>query len=966
MNGVDLCPGFGEREKRQKAGARGETAAIGSPHVAAFSPFFPPPPERALLDLKASITNWDDFQAANKLQGWSESESGSNDTTTVCAWTGVTCDADHRVVALDLGCASLPLCRVKANGSLPSTLTGLSHLRLLALTNQSFRGALPPAWGAAGAFPHLVTLDVSLNHLSGGLPAWGGGDGLHSLTTLALARNELAGGVPPEWAHLTSLKTVALYHNGLSGALPASVTHALPNATLWIKPGNWMMCDGKGGVAGAAARVCSVDGSRATTVAPMSLTDTDCDRVPSLGRVCRMNGAPPTRAAMPASPQHTTTGMDAALGAVLRLRGTELLPFGTPRETDVEDALAGVLGVRRSAVSVTQALAVDEGGTAPATAPGVAQRRLKQADNDSQPPLDPLIPGDGGNAETAPPTPDKTAVDVSVRVLLRTGAPDAAASLERALVTAAEDGSLLASLKKAGLPDLDAVQLLVTLPLQPEPLTAADAAALAASHGVSGGQRRVGLIAAVVAAAAAAGCVAGVGGWAVVRACAARRAAVADDGGGGKTAEAGGRPTATLALAPADSASSKDAGGGSGGSIAPGSLAAAAAAAAAAATTTPSPPPSLPSPHPDWSTIPESDLAISLRPDGTPWLLGEGAYGRVYRGTLRGVQPVAVKALHAGGSAESFAQECALLRDCRCPNVVAFLGMCWPAGGGPLLVTEFCSGGDLFRALARPNAAALFAWHKWGRRVAADVSRGLAFLHARRVVHFDLKSNNVLLTSSGEAKIADVGLARACASSYVNRTDGAIGTLSHSAPELILGLKCSEKADMFSFGVVLWEIVTRLRPVRGQMRDLVPGEVPDEVAALLRQCLDPDPRARPTAREACRVLTGHPGDAIGVNVVAGLAQAGQHAQSVAREAAAAAVAAAAAASTSDSAAPPTPFAAACQSPFASGGGVGASNPRDAPLALRVAAAARAALARARRKREGEDDDEDVGAVAAFL
>ena len=932
--------------------------------VAAFSPPFPPT-ERALLDLKASITNWNDFQSANKLQGWTESESGSG-SDTICSWTGVTCDADHRVVALDLGCTEASqLCRVKANGSLPSTLTGLSHLRLLALTNQSFRGALPPAWGAAGAFPHLVTLDVSLNHLSGGLPAWGGGGGLHSLTTLALARNELAGGVPPEWAHLTSLKTVALYHNGLSGALPAAVTHALPNATLWIKPGNWMMCDGKGGVAGAAARVCSVDGSRATTVAPAALTDTDCDRVPTLGRVCRLGGAPPTRAAMPASPQHTATGMDAALGAVLRLRGTELLPFGTPRETDVEDALAGVLGVRRSAVSVTQALAVDEGGGAPA--PGVAQRRLKQAGNNDPPPLDPLVPGDGGNAATAPATLDKTAVDVSVRVLLRTGAPDAAASLERALVTAAEDGSLLASLKKAGLPDLDAVQLLVTLPLQPEPLTAADAAALAASHGVGGGQRRVGLIAAVVAAAAAAGCVAGIGGWAAVRACTARRAAVADDGGG-KRGEPGGRPTATLTLAPADSASSKDAGGGSGGSIAPGSLAAAAAAAAAAATTTPSPPPSLTSPHPDWSTIPEPDLAISLRPDATPWLLGEGAYGRVYRGTLRSVQPVAVKALHAGGSAESFAQECALLRDCRCPNVVAFLGMCWPAGGGaPLLVTEFCAGGDLFRALARPNAAALFAWHKWGRRVAADVARGLAFLHARRVVHFDLKSNNVLLTSSGEAKIADVGLARACASSYVNRTDGAIGTLSHSAPELILGLKCSEKADMFSFGVVLWEIITRLRPMRGQMRDLLPGEVPDEVAALLRQCLDPDPRARPTAREACRVLTGHPGDAIGVNVVAGLAQAGDHAESAAKDAVAAAVAAAAAASSSDGAAPPTPFAAACQSPFASGG-VGATNPRDAPLALRVAAAARAALGQARRKKEGEEEeeDDDVGAVAAFL
>lgn len=732
-----------------------------------------PSPARALLALKRAITNFDDFKSANQLHGWDDDDADDDD---VCGWTGVTCDDAHRVVSLDLGCT---VCRVKAAGSLPASLASLTHLQTLVLTNQSFRGGLPPAWGAAGAFPALQKLDISFNHLAGGLPAWDQG-GLAQLTTLALARNELSGTVPPEWARLHRLQTVFLYHNGLSGALPAAVAN---KTTLWLKPGNWMLCGN------ASARVCAVDGAKITHAVPAALTDADCDRVSSLGHVCRMAGAPPTRAAMPMR----ATATDAALGAVLRLRGADLLPFGTARETGVEDALAGVLAVRKSAVSVTQALAVDESGgggggsrrrleqTDGAAAPSPAHHVLAEA-RTAPPPLDPLVPGDRGNAATTVPNGNVSSVDVSIRVLLSSaGAPDAAATLEHALVTAAESGTLLAALKSAGLAGVDGVQLLVTLPLQPEPLTAADAAALAASRGV-GGVRRPGLIAAVVVAAAAAGLLAGIGGWLAVRSCAARRTAVADDGKGtvvaGAAAAGGGRPAAatTNPLDPADSASSKP--GGDGSSCIPvGSLAAAAAAAAAAST---SPTPSLPSTHPDWSTIAERDLAISVRPDGTPWLLGEGAYGRVYKGTLRGVQPVAVKALHAGGSAAAFANECALLRDCRCPNVVAFLGVCWPAAGGaPLLVTEFCGGGDLFRALARPNAASLFAWPKWGRRVAADVARGLAFLHARRIVHFDLKAQNVLLTATGDAKIADVGLARACAASYVNRTDGAIGTLSH-------------------------------------------------------------------------------------------------------------------------------------------------------------------------------------------
>ena len=138
--------------------------------------------------------------------------------------------------------------------------------------------------------------------------------------------------------------------------------------------------------------------------------------------------------------------------------------------------------------------------------------------------------------------------------------------------------------------------------------------------------------------------------------------------------------------------------------------------------------------------------------------------------------------------------------------------------------------------------------------------------------HPPTQSHNILLTPGGEAKVADVGLARVLAGTYVSRLDGVAGTFAWAAPELLLGERCTCAADMYSFGVVMWEVATRARPgarggragrwggrretdgggpgrtvrpptpshpqpaARGQMRHLVPGELPDEAAALMRRC----------------------------------------------------------------------------------------------------------------------------------
>ena len=219
----------------------------------------------------------------------------------------------------------------------------------------------------------------------------------------------------------------------------------------------------------------------------------------------------------------------------------------------------------------------------------------------------------------------------------------------------------------------------------------------------------------------------------------------------------------------------------------------------------------------------------------------------------------------------------------------------------------------------------------------------------------------MLLSATGDAKIADIGLARVAGGTYVRRSDGVIGTLSHAAPELILGLKCSDRADVYSLGVTLWEVATKERAARGQLRDVRPGEVPSAVASLIRACLDPDPRGRPSAREAYEILAGGDGGArpaagggpllggVDAVAVAELTADGppppparqQHPPPPPLSTA-----------TSDGDPPPaTPFAAACRSPFASerrdegGGGGGAAQAAEA-----LAAAARAALALGRRRR----------------
>ena len=166
------------------------------------------------------------------------------------------------------------------------------------------------------------------------------------------------------------------------------------------------------------------------------------------------------------------------------------------------------------------------------------------------------------------------------------------------------------------------------------------------------------------------------------------------------------------------------------------------------------------------------------------------------------------------------------------------------------------------------------------------LAAGLNYLHEKmRVIHMDLKSSNILLreaqrsnsgsyTGSYLAKVSDVGLSKILPTSreYLSSAETG-GTWNWCAPEVIMNTKCTSAADMFSYGVVLWEICTGEIPVRGQMREVrVPEECPQRVADLIHACLSSDwsvseskesgePKTkRPTAAECIDILGSILGD----------------------------------------------------------------------------------------------------------
>jgi hypothetical protein len=255
-----------------------------------------------------------------------------------------------------------------------------------------------------------------------------------------------------------------------------------------------------------------------------------------------------------------------------------------------------------------------------------------------------------------------------------------------------------------------------------------------------------------------------------------------------------------------------------------------------------------------WDVNP-SDLQIALDDAGKPIELGKGTYGTVYRGTIRKVQPAAIKILNGNLGIEAtsaFWREAAILKHAsRDRNVVQLYGTSKLADGRFLLITELMELGDLRDALSCPERKHDLTWSVKGKSIAIDIARGVTALHAINVIHRDLKSKNVLLTENFTAKVADVGIAAVHAHGYLTASAGQVfGTLAWSAPELLMGERISDKVDIYSLGVILWELATQKVPERGFVEPPPPSEYcPAELSLLIEECTDPDPADRPNATQ---------------------------------------------------------------------------------------------------------------------
>ncbi|PIN21832.1 Serine/threonine protein kinase [Handroanthus impetiginosus] len=190
--------------------------------------------------------------------------------------------------------------------------------------------------------------------------------------------------------------------------------------------------------------------------------------------------------------------------------------------------------------------------------------------------------------------------------------------------------------------------------------------------------------------------------------------------------------------------------------------------------------------------------------------VGQGGAGSVYRGTLPNGKTVAVKRLFFSTRqwVDEFFNEVNLISGIEHKNLVKLLG-CSIEGPESLLVYEFVPNKSLEQYLFDKNKIKILNWDE-RHNIIIGTAEGIAFLHGGckyRIIHRDIKCSNVLLDENLYPKIADFGLARCFAADKTHLSTGIAGTLGYMAPEYLVKGQLTEKADVYSFGVLVLELV---------------------------------------------------------------------------------------------------------------------------------------------------------------
>ncbi|XP_054804321.1 serine/threonine/tyrosine-protein kinase HT1-like [Prosopis cineraria] len=265
----------------------------------------------------------------------------------------------------------------------------------------------------------------------------------------------------------------------------------------------------------------------------------------------------------------------------------------------------------------------------------------------------------------------------------------------------------------------------------------------------------------------------------------------------------------------------------------------------------------------EW-TVDLSKLFVGLR-------FAHGAHSRLYRGNYKD-EPVAVKLIRAPDDDESgsmavrlekqFIREVTLLSRLHHQNVIKFVAACRKP---PVfcVITEFLSEGSLRAYLHKLEHKAvplekLMAF-------ALEIARGMAYIHSQGIIHRDLKPENVLISEDSHLKIADFGIA--CEEAYRDVFTDDPGTFRWMAPEMIKRKSYGRKVDVYSFGLILWEMVTGTTPyedmnpvqaayavVNKNLRPVIPSNCPPAMRELIEQCWSSHPDKRPEFWQIVKVL----------------------------------------------------------------------------------------------------------------
>ncbi|KAI4343758.1 hypothetical protein L6164_011067 [Bauhinia variegata] len=251
-----------------------------------------------------------------------------------------------------------------------------------------------------------------------------------------------------------------------------------------------------------------------------------------------------------------------------------------------------------------------------------------------------------------------------------------------------------------------------------------------------------------------------------------------------------------------------------------------------------------------------------------------GRHSRIYRGIYK-QSDVAIKLISQPEEDEDLAvqlekqfnSEVALLFPLRHPNIIAFVAACKKT---PVfcIITEYLAGGSLRKYLQHQEPHSVP--HKLVLKLALDIARGMQFLHSQGILHRDLKSENLLLGEDMCVKVADFGISCLESQCSSDSAKGFTGTYRWMAPEMIKEKHHTKKVDIYSFAIVLWELLTAQTPfdnmtpeqaafaaTHKNARPPLPPECPWAFSHLINRCWSSNPDKRPHFDEIVFILESY-------------------------------------------------------------------------------------------------------------